>query len=185
MIYIIAILIFLVLKFVLNYRKHLLCKKYLKHYIQWLSDKCEINLLEKQAEVKKLVEDAGYGRGKVAHTELVGYGQIANYIVNPMDAFPSKYEHIAHAVIANLTASVGVYKKRAFDAFNLFYWIDLIVFLPRNIARYLGAKNDGIIIKISNLLWWIFDSVIVTIILSSYSSELSKITRNLFQSLFK
>lgn len=51
--------------------------------------------------------------------------------------------------------------------FNPFYWINLIIFLPQNIIKYLGFKTSKKSIKIINVIYWI-----ITPIFTIYNNEI-------------
>ena len=61
----------------------------------------------------------------------------------------------------SLSAAKGIFKSRIFEAFSPLYWINCILFLPRNILTYLGLDADGIMSKILQLLYWITTPLIV------------------------
>lgn len=54
--------------------------------------------------------------------------------------------------------SLGVYSSRIKEALSPFYWIELVVFAPKNIIEYIGLNTDKTAAKISNVvlsaLWW-------------------------------
>jgi hypothetical protein len=164
----------------MNIRKYFLCKKYLNLFYDWIKEECKVNLVEKQSLVKKLVGDAGYGDMRVPHTELAGYGKIAAFEVNPIDAFPNRYEHIAHGIISSISQSKGVYKQRAIESFDPLFWLEFIIYFPKNILAYLGLSKNSMTAKLLNLIWWILGTVLTTMVLNAYSPELSNIIRKIF-----
>lgn len=42
------------------------------------------------------------------------------------------------------------------ENFNPFFWIDIVINLPKNILTYLGVQPDKIIVKLLQLIWWSF-----------------------------
>ncbi len=62
----------------------------------------------------------------------------------------------------------GYYRYALLQNFNPFYWINLIIFLPQNIIRYLGFKINRKSIKIINVIYWI-----LTPILTIYNDEIT------------
>ena len=53
----------------------------------------------------------------------------------------------------------GYYRYILLQNFNPFYWINLIIFLPQNIIRYLGFKTNRKSVKIINVIYWIIASI--------------------------
>lgn len=172
MVYIAIFIGIVLVKFILNIRKFFLCKRYLNQFEDWLNNECNISLVEKQPIIKKLVEDAGYGKGLVHHTATLGHGYIAPYKVNPMDAFPNRYQHIAMGIFSNISSAIGVYKQRAFESFSPIFWIEFLIYLPKNILNYLGIERLPVI-KVFNLLWWILGTIMIPILLSTYETQLT------------
>lgn len=54
--------------------------------------------------------------------------------------------------------ALGVYSTRIKEALSPFYWIELVVFAPKNIIEYIGLNTDKTAAKILNVvlsaLWW-------------------------------
>ncbi|MED3550151.1 hypothetical protein [Cytobacillus praedii] len=179
MVFILAFIIVIILKFILNIRKYFQCEKYISLFEDWIVKECKINLVEKRSIVKKLVSDAGYGNSRVPYVKEMGYGQLARLEVNPIDSFPNR--EMARGILNNLSASKGLYKQRALEAFNPIFWIEFVIFLPKSIFSYLGVESTGFIVKISNLIWWLLGTVLTTMILNAFSPELSEFIRSIFK----
>ncbi|TFH62629.1 hypothetical protein [Peribacillus frigoritolerans] len=180
MIYLFTILLIVILKFLINIRKFFLCKKYLQYFFDWLNEDCKVNLSEAQPIVKRLVDEAGYADIRVPHVQSMGYGKLASYEANPFNAFPSRLKSVASVIISILSSSKGVYRQRAFESFNPLFWIEFIVFLPKNIFSYIGLSNKGTTVKVSNIIWWMTCTIIIPVVLSTYNDELTRIVRNIF-----
>ena len=51
-------------------------------------------------------------------------------------------------------SSFGIYANRILECFNPFYWCETILYLPKNIVKYLGFPNNTLFVKTMQLLWW-------------------------------
>lgn len=61
------------------------------------------------------------------------------------DKLVSKYVH-----------ATSVFLSRIIECFNPFYWIELIIYLPKSIVNYLGFSSNKLFTKVLQLIWWIF-----------------------------
>lgn len=59
----------------------------------------------------------------------------------------------------------GAFRKNMIDSINPFYWVDLIIFLPKTLLSYLGISSETSAYKICNVLltfiWWVFGIFLV------------------------
>lgn len=107
----------------------------------------------------------------IPYTQAVGHGHINygkasifdNITINRQDIAASAYEMILEAK--------GNYWSRFANSINPFYWIRIILFIPKHICTYLGINADSIIIKLFQLLYW-FIGIIFTVLTTVYTSEI-------------
>lgn len=73
-----------------------------------------------------------------------------------LNSFPTIHPQLIeeeNGLIRNLQ---DYYKYKYSENFSIAYWIRLIIFLPSNVVNYLGLKDDSIIAKLLNIIYWIF-----------------------------
>lgn len=126
--------------------------------------------------VKKLVQNAGYYDVIIPVTRPMGLGQIVNANINPIDQYPNRMSDIATGIINQLESSRGVYKDRMLFSIHPLLWIEFIIYLPSKTIKYLGLKNETLS-KFFNVLWWLFGVVIIPILITVYSDELTELFR--------
>lgn len=172
-------LLILGLKFTINFVKHLQCKRYCKEYIEWCIG-ANPNLRRKHHQVIKLFKEAGVKDSVFPLVEPVGLGQIATYKLSIFDNFPNRTETAVGITGVMFDQAIGVYYSRAFETFNPFYWIEFIIYLPRNILSYIGVPTENSTTKVLQFFYWFVGSVL-TLIYTAYSDEISEIIKNIVE----
>jgi hypothetical protein len=51
--------------------------------------------------------------------------------------------------------AIGVYRSRAFQAFNPLFWVEVFLNLPKHVLGYLGVKPDNLATRILNVIYWL------------------------------
>jgi hypothetical protein len=77
-----------------------------------------------------------------------------------LNLYPTDDANYAIAILQILQQTVSVYKSRLAEAINPLYWINVVIFLPRTILEYLGAKGTGLGTKVLQLIYWICGTVL-------------------------
>ena len=68
---------------------------------------------------------------------------------------PVRREDIVRITLGMFHRAIGVYRSRMIETINPLYWIETIIFLPRQILNYLGVTPESVIIKIAQLIYWL------------------------------
>lgn len=138
-------------------------KKLYSYFKTITSEKVEdINekVFETKAEVIELFKKAGIHDTLVPTIKLLGYGQGVHYNASAFDTYPCNREDFLHVYLSIFDESIGTFKRRILEVFSPFYWIDLILFAPKNLLNYIGASPESRSTKILNILltfiYWIF-----------------------------
>ena len=159
------LLVFLVLilyKFSTNLKRYIKISKLKQDYISL------INMKNKQfptykREVITLMKKANTANMKIPTAQPVPGGKLATFTADVFSNFPSREQNLYRLTILMFDETIGVYRSRYKESFNPFYWIDLLVFAPRNALNYFQADFDKIHVKIINVLltfiWWCFSIV--------------------------
>ncbi len=78
-----------------------------------------------------------------------------------------------------VTMAYGEYAHRLKEAFNPFYWIKVVIFLPQNIVMYFGGNPRSVASKILNFIYWLIGTAI-TISVSIYPDEIRAFLDKIF-----
>ena len=80
--------------------------------------------------------------------------------VKILSQYPSSIEEIAIAQINIFREALSKFKYEMKQCFNPFYWIDAVIWLPKNIVLFLGFNGDLKAVKAINiflqLAYWLF-----------------------------
>lgn len=140
-----------------NYIKFKRCQKLSKMHMDWLADSCD-EFSQYKGEVKKLFLGANIPDSCIPTSQAIGYGQIANANASVYLNFPSKVMGIAAALTDKFDEAIGTYRTRFLESFSPLYWIETILFLPKNLLQYIGLDSEKIAFKLCNILltfiWW-------------------------------
>ena len=134
-------------KFLTNLMHYFRIKKLQTYFSEFLEHKrSDMNLYRQ--EVLSLFEKAHVKDIKIPVSEHIG--NRTEFSVTVLNMFEE---------------AEGVFRKNMLDSFNPFYWIDLIVFLPKSLLAYIGISSEVTAYKICNVLftfiWWILGILVV------------------------
>lgn len=66
-------------------------------------------------------------------------------------------------------SAVGIAKYNLKQCFNPIYWLNLILFLPKNILVYLNVPTESIFIRIAQVVYWVLSTLI-----TMFSSDIAE-----------
>ncbi len=142
------------IKLSINLYKWMLAKKYLRLYEDFLKSS-GFNLAENEKNILKLVREAGIDDSYVTVFETTDIGFTTKATVSVFNNLKSKRKEFAQIFLGDLHTTIGVYKSRATETINPFYWLDLLVFLPKHFINYLEIKTTNIQVKGFQIFYWI------------------------------
>ena len=169
--FLLIFLFILILRSLINAVRYLQTKDYLDQYFEWLRDKTW-NYIEKRAKAISLLHNANIKDLRVENVELAGYGLVSTSTISVFDNFPHDRKDIASAMIKKFHEAMGVYKQRIWESFSPLFWIQWLIYLPRNIFRYLDLNPERIIIKIVQIVYWIL-GLLISLIWILYHEEIT------------
>lgn len=172
-----SFIIFLTLNAVYNFYCYRQCSYFLKEFNNWLYDEDYKGNLEMERErAIQLVKQAGVYDVLIPTTRAIGYGQVVNANINPMQQFPNRMLDVATQIVRQLESAKGVYILRIKYSYNPILWIELFIFLPSKIITYLGVKSS-VVKRAFNIIWWFIVIVIIPVLITIYSDELYNLIR--------
>lgn len=151
-----AIVIYKLLKNLIRWFE---CKMLKRSFILFCHGK-DINLYTSKHKFDVLLTEADVQDAYFPTSAPIPGGKYAAYQASIFEAFPTSDPHIASLILKKLEQAIGTYLDRVKECISPIYWIDLILFLPRNILNYLKIDKDKIYYRIINIclsaIWWIF-----------------------------
>ncbi|SHE79729.1 hypothetical protein SAMN02745784_01826 [Tissierella praeacuta DSM 18095] len=146
-------------KLLFNINAYLKTKFYFKRYEHWVSKPNE-SLLTHEESIKKLFKLANLKDSRRPYVQQITNMHIYKDTVSVIDNMFARRADIQHGIIGMFQASIGVFRSRILETFSPFYWINLLLFLPRNILDYLKFDPEKASYRILNVIftatWWIF-----------------------------
>lgn len=159
----ILFLVVVAIKFSLNFYNFLRIKTLNNYHLEFLEGK-HPNFVEHRQEVLELFKKAHVKNAYIPISEPTGYGQIVNMNVDVFSMFPSDLLVISGPAIKMFSEAQGVFRKNMFDSINPIFWIEFLIFLPKNLLIYLGLNHQKTLFKTFNLIftliWWCFCTLI-------------------------
>ena len=116
------------------------------------------------------IKYAGVNDKHIPISQPVGYFQVANATVSTLKNIVNAREDIVSSNYELLLEAKGNYWSRFINSFNPFYWIRVVIFVPKYMFSYLGLNPDSVIIKIFQLIYWIV-AVVFTILTSVFTDK--------------
>ncbi|MFQ7092178.1 MAG: hypothetical protein ACLRQ8_10255 [Coprococcus sp.] len=151
-------------KFLSNLLHCLRIRKLHQYFCEFMKQQRDNMNLYRQ-EVLSLFEKAHIKDVKIPVSERIGNSQIANWTASTFSMFPSLRPAFSSTALNMFEEAEGVFRKNMIDSINPFYWIDLIIFLPKTLLSYLGISSETSTYKICNVLltfiWWVFEVFLI------------------------
>ena len=114
-------------------------------------------------EIKRIVLKTGVADYVHTFMEPVGYGNVQQKTMSALDNILFKNIEILKEARDILHRAKGYYKVETLKCINPIYWIEFIVFLPREIIRYFSTTNDSkptpVLTNIIQILYWLISIV--------------------------
>lgn len=108
-------------------------------------------------------------------TQKTGYGQFASFKASVFNNFPDNSILFARETLCIFDDATGICRRNIIQCFSPKYWIDFILFLPKNILTYLNVSADSILIKISQVIYWL-----ISILITLFATDISNYIKLLF-----
>lgn len=144
-------------------------KNLLKNYSDDTTEK--MSAMAHKTQIINYIKNAGVKDKVIPVTQSLGYGKLASASVSVLENILNSRQDIAQIVFECLLEAKGNYWSRFINSFNPFYWLRIIIFIPKYIFSYLGLKEESFVIKNFQLIYW-FIAVICTFLISIYPEEI-------------
>lgn len=121
-------------------------------------------LNESQTEIVRLFEQANLAPKNISVVERMGYGYIKAGHVRAWDHLTNIRLDIVDSNQKSFHEAIGYFRARRNETFNPAYWIEFLVFWPRNLLAYLGLDKDSLLVKILQILVLLAEFIIGVIL---------------------
>lgn len=177
----ICCLLVILYKFSSNLLSYVRIQKYKAEYLEFLKNGTK-KIQQHSTLTVSLFKKAGVEDRYFSMTQPIGYGQMEILNTSTFENFPSHYQPFSQYQREMFEDAIGIYRSRTLESFNPIYWIDLIVFMPRNVLGHIGVDKTTTRYKITNILltffWWAF-----TTLVAIFQPELKQYISSLFPQL--
>ena len=106
----------------------------------------------------ELFSDTGVKEVFFPITQPTGYGMVSTARSSSFTNFPSRVNVLAAAGYEMFVQAVGERKRQKDEILDPFFWIDFIMFMPRELISYIGINEDTIGTRalrvILTAIWW-------------------------------
>ncbi|MCI8700023.1 MAG: hypothetical protein HFJ47_01615 [Clostridia bacterium] len=121
-------------------------------------------------EIVNYIKNSGIKDKYIPYAQPIGFGQISSGTVSVLENILNPSQDIALTVADMLLEAKGNYWSRFKNSFNPFYWLKIIVFIPKYLFSYLGMSSNNILIKIIQLIYWAI-GISFTVLISVFPDE--------------
>lgn len=136
---------------------------YEKEFLNFLRDE-QSNIDEHKLQTIALFKKAGVQDILMPVSQSIGFGKVASFTSSIFSNFPSGKREMAEPALIMFKNAIGIYKSRILESINPLYWIDQLLFLPRNILAYIGLNSESVAFKLWNVIltfiWWSFCTLV-------------------------
>lgn len=148
-----CLLLIPIFKFIINFSKFKRIEALHKLYLSYIEFGKKDIILHKH-EVKKMFYDAGLKDAIVYDSKHLVFNHFANHQVSVFDNLTSTREDVVLIINLRFNEAKGVFKMRFSDSWNIVYWIELLINLPKEVFSYLGLNTESKLVKVLKLLYW-------------------------------
>ena len=132
--------------------------------------------LNQKAKVHKntilnYIKYSGVQDKRIPVSQPVGYGQIATGNVSIFNNILNARVDIATNVRDLLLEAKGNYWSRFINSINPFYWLRIVLYIPKYLLSYLGVQADSLLIKIFQLVYWLI-GIVCTFAIAVFPEEI-------------
>lgn len=113
--------------------------------------------------ILKYIKYAGIKDKYVPLVQDLGFNQISRGQASVFQNLLSTRQEIASFTMNFIIEAKGNYLSNFINSFNPFYWLRIILYLPKYTFEYLGVKSESVIIKIFQLLYWLIGTIFTTL----------------------
>ena len=176
-------------RFLININHYLYLKKAIHKHDQFIAGEiCGENEIKKkrigqkagnwiqenQLEIKKRTLNTGIQDQYQSYMEPLGLGSVQRQSMSALDNLLFLNTEILQSARQILKTAKGHYKVQAFLSFSPLFWVELMIFLPRELLKMVGfeikSKGSQNITNVIQLLYWIASIIYMIKLITKQSS---------------
>jgi len=170
-----AVLIVIAVKFAINFARYIQCKRYLSKYNRYIT-KPDYEFAEHQPQIIKLFKAAGVQDSVVTIVQEIGYGNLASSRPSVFSNLTNTREDIIGIVMQMFHQAIGIYRSRTLETFNPLYWVEFVIYLPKQTLKYVGVSPESAVIKIAQVAYWLL-GIAATFLLGLFRAEIEQLVK--------
>jgi hypothetical protein len=171
-----AFIVILIIKFLINLSRYMQCKSLLKEYENYVVHP-SWTLTEKTSHIVRLFKEADIQDAAVGYSEPIGFGKVLTGTVSVFGNISTRTDDVVQRVLRMFHEAIGVYRSRMWETINPLYWIESIIFLPRQLFIYLGVPPESILIKLGQMIYWLL-CIVAGVIYGIYKPDVEAVVRS-------
>lgn len=154
-------------KLISNLSRMLMVRYYQNKYEEYIKQQ-DFDFSLYTSSLKKLFLRGGVQNSLISFTQPAGYGYIESGHAKLFDNMGSLRQDVAALMFKSLSTAEGTYRTRLFECFSPLYWIESVIFLPKNFIAYLGLNENSIAVKLLQVVYWIVTPLLIAFRVSLY-----------------
>ncbi len=112
-------------------------------------------LVEQTNIFKRMLKECDVHVGRPPRIQPVGYGKVVSWHAVPEEYLSNKDVDIVSGNHDAMIKIQGHYRNERNRTISPIYWIELMVFLPREVLKVVGVGAEKPSVRIAELAWWI------------------------------
>jgi len=142
----------------INYLKRVekLYESYIASYdgkTKQINPDIKTKLLGEKGELRKLFDKAGVQDRYDSFMDPAGFGFVKPTQIRYFDNIHVPNGHIAIYFHDAFAESAGYFKKRRNESFSLYFWIILVINLPKHLFHYYGKESKGTLYTLVDVVY--------------------------------
>ncbi|MFA4994929.1 MAG: hypothetical protein WC521_06465 [Bdellovibrionales bacterium] len=153
--------------------------EYEEHVVALIKNKATWDFVKKCPAIKELIKRANIDDQTLSRVEPVGYNYVQNQRFSVFDNISANDKEIRSHVIKAFYEAEGVFETRKREARDLYYWTEVIIYLPSKILSYLGFSNE-LLGRIANVIGWCAEFLTVADGLNKFWVQYGQVLKGVF-----
>lgn len=138
-----------------------------KYHLYITTNSNDLYINNNKKFIKELFSKAGQENESFHQMVPMGFGKGYTATYTLFDNMDLKNEYIINRLNLIFPETETIFNNRILESFNPIYWIELLIYLPRNIFSYIGFDPKSVYIRILQVFYWAL-SGISTYLLNEY-----------------
>ena len=174
------------LRFVINFNHSLYLRDVLRRHLVWIGGvKQGASEVEKkrgeraarwinanQTEIKRRVQSAGIENPAESYMEPLGLGYGQRQTITALDNLLFMNVKLQQQARQAISLAEGHYRTQALLSLSPLFWVEFVLFLPRELAKALGleatSKISTVVLNLIQIIYWAILTVTTIITVLSY-----------------